>query len=55
MPEENEEDVKQEILDFVENEIHGAVVDYESIVFEWKGKYQARLILELEKLDDGVV
>lgn len=43
-------EVKDEILSYVCNEISDAAIDYDSVVFTWKGKYQARIIVEVEEV-----
>lgn len=43
-------EVKDEILSYVCNEISDAAIDYDSVVFTWKDKYQARIIVEVEEV-----
>lgn len=43
-------EVKDEILSYVCNELKDAAIDYDSVVFTWKGKYQARILVEVEKI-----
>jgi hypothetical protein len=49
--EQNISDVKDDILSYVSNEIPNAAIDYHygSIVFPWKDKYRARIIVEVEE------
>lgn len=50
--EQDLDEVKEEILNFIGNEIKDSTIDthYSMIVFPWKDKYHARIIVEVEKI-----